>query len=126
MTLTNPVPTLTSITPATLGLGAFQITLNGTGFVSTSTATFGGQPMQVTYVTPTMLTAIGNASNTQVGTVTVKVTNPAPGGGTSNGLNVTVTTAGTPESSAAAVRFLEAVFVRAGHGKREPSGGDRL
>ena len=107
VTLTNPVPTLTSITPATLGLGSFQITLNGTGFVSTSTATFGGQPMQVTYVTSTMITAIGNVSNTQVGQVTVKVTNPAPGGGTSNGLNVTVTTAGTPESSAATVRFLE-------------------
>jgi uncharacterized protein (DUF1800 family) len=105
VTLTNPAPTLTSITPSTLGLGSFQITLNGTGFVSTSSATFGGQPMQVTYVTPTMITAIGNAP--QVGTVTVKVTNPAPGGGTSNGLNVTVTTAGTPESSAAAVRFLE-------------------
>jgi uncharacterized protein (DUF1800 family) len=105
VTLINPVPTLTSITPSTLGLGSFQITLNGTGFVSTSSATFGGQPMQVTYVTPTMITAIGNAP--QVGTVTVKVTNPAPGGGTSNGVNVTVTTAGTPESSAAAVRFLE-------------------
>jgi len=107
VTLTNPVPTLTSVTPATLGLGAFQLTLNGTGFVSTATATFGGQPMQVTYVTSTMITAIGNALNTQVGQVTVKVTNPAPGGGTSNGLNVTVTTSGTPESSAASVRFLE-------------------
>ncbi|MGA7794373.1 MAG: DUF1800 family protein [Candidatus Acidiferrales bacterium] len=105
VTLINPPPTLTSITPSTLGLGSFQITLNGTGFVSTSSATFGGQPMQVTYVTPTMLTAIGNAP--AVGTVAVIVTNPAPGGGTSNGLNVTVTTAGTPESSAAAVRFLE-------------------
>ena len=61
VTLINPVPTLTSITPSTLGLGSFQITLNGTGFVSTSSATFGGQPMQVTYVTPTMITAIGNA-----------------------------------------------------------------
>jgi len=107
VTLINPVPALTSITPSTLGLGSFQITLNGTGFVSTSTATFGGQPMQVTYVTSTMITAIGNATNAQLGSVTVKVTNPAPGGGTSNGLNVTVTTAGTPESSAAAVRFLE-------------------
>jgi uncharacterized protein (DUF1800 family) len=107
VTLTNPAPTLTSITPSTLGLGAFQITLNGTGFVSTSMATFGGQPMKVTYVTSTMITAVGNASNTQVGTVTVKVTNPAPGGGTSNGLDVTVTTAGSPVSSAAAVRFLE-------------------
>jgi hypothetical protein len=107
VTLTNPVPTLTSITPATLGLGAFQITLYGTGFVSTSTATFGAQAMQVTYVTPTLITAIGSASNNQLGSVTVKVNNPAPGGGTSNGLNVTVTTAGSPVSSAAAVRFLE-------------------
>ncbi len=107
VTLINPVPTLTSATPSTLGLGSFQITLYGTGFVSTSTASFGGQPMQVTYATPTMISAIGTASNAQIGTVTITVTNPAPGGGTSNGLNVTVTTAGTPESSGAAVRFLE-------------------
>ncbi len=107
VTLTNPVPAITSITPGTLGLGAFQMTLYGTGFVSTSTATFGGQAMQVTYVTSTMITAIGSASNTQVGSVPVQVTNPAPGGGTSNTLSVTVTTAGTPVNSAAAVRFLE-------------------
>jgi len=107
VTLTNPVPTLTSITPATLGTGAFQITLYGTGFVSTSTATFGGQPMQVTYATSTMITAVGTASNTQVGSIPVIVTNPAPGGGTSNGLNVTVTTSGSPVSPDAAVRFLE-------------------
>jgi uncharacterized protein (DUF1800 family) len=107
VTLINPVPTLTSLAPATVGLGAFQMTLYGTGFVSTSTASFGGQPMQVTYVTSTMITAIGTALNSQIGTVTVTVTNPAPGGGTSNGLSVTVTTSGTPEGSAAAVRFLE-------------------
>ena len=107
VTLTNPVPTLTSITPGTLGVGAFQITLYGTGFVSTSNVTFGGQSLQVTYVTSTMITAIGSASSTQLGAVTVKVINPAPGGGTSNGLNVTVTTSGSPVSSAAAVRFLE-------------------
>jgi uncharacterized protein (DUF1800 family) len=107
VTLTNPVPAIASITPATIGLGSFQITLNGTGFVSTSTATFGGQPLQVTYVTSTMVTAIGNALNTQVGAVPVKVTNPAPGGGTSNTVNVTVTTTGTPDSTSAAVRFLE-------------------
>ncbi|HLJ17785.1 MAG TPA: DUF1800 family protein, partial [Bryobacteraceae bacterium] len=105
VTLINPVPVLTSVTPATLGLGSFQITLNGTGFVSTSTATFGGQSMQVTYVTSTMITAIGSAA--QAGTDTVRVTNPAPGGGTSNGVDVTVTTSGSPVTSSAAVRFLE-------------------
>ena len=107
VTLTNPVPTLASITPSTVGLGSFQITLNGTGFVSTSAATFGGQAMQVTYVTSTMITAIGNALNTQVGSVPVIVTNPAPGGGTSSAVNVTVTTSGTPETPDAANRFLE-------------------
>ena len=107
VTLTNPVPALTSITPSTVGLGSFQLTLNGTGFVSTSTATFGGQPLKITYVSPTMLTAIGSATNAQVGTVPVVVTNPAPGGGISGAVNVTVTTAGTPVVSPAAVRFLE-------------------
>jgi uncharacterized protein (DUF1800 family) len=107
ITLLNPVPALTAITPGTIGLGAFQLTLYGTGFVATSTATFGGQPIQVTYVTDTMITTIGTASNTQVGNINVIVTNPAPGGGTSNGLAVTVTTSGNPVSSSAAVRFLE-------------------
>jgi uncharacterized protein (DUF1800 family) len=105
VTFQNPPPTLTSVTPETLALGAFQITLYGTGFVSTSTVNFGGQALKVTYVTATMITALGTAANT--GQVAVSVTNPAPGGGTSNSLNVTVTNAGTPVSSAAAVRFLE-------------------
>ena len=107
VTLLNPVPSLTSITPGTLGPGAFQITIYGTGFVSTSTATFGGQPLQVTYVEPGMITAIGTASSSQAGMVTVIVNNPAPGGGTSNSLQVTVTTSGSPVTSTAAVRFLE-------------------
>jgi uncharacterized protein (DUF1800 family) len=107
VTLTNPVPTLTSITPGTLGVGAFQITLYGTGFVATSNVTFGGQTMQVTYVTSTMITAIGTASSSQLGAVAVQVNNPAPGGGKSNTMNVTVTANGSPVSSAAAVRFLE-------------------
>jgi uncharacterized protein (DUF1800 family) len=105
--LTNPVPTLSSITPGTIGPGAFQLTLYGTGFVATSNATFGGQPMQVTYVTSTMITAIGSASSSQLGSIPVQVTNPAPGGGKSNTLNVNVTNSGSPVSSAAAVRFLE-------------------
>ncbi|MGB7727102.1 MAG: DUF1800 family protein [Candidatus Acidiferrum sp.] len=107
VTLTNPVPTLSAITPGTLAPGAFQITLYGTGFVSTSTATFGGQPLQVTYVTDEMITAIGTATTSQAGQVNVIVTNPVPGGGTSSGLPVTVTTSGSPVTSEAAVRFLE-------------------
>lgn len=107
VTLSNPVPTLSAITPGTIGPGAFQLTLYGTGFVATSTATFGGQPIQVTYVTDTMITAVGTATSAQAGNVNVIVTNPVPGGGTSNGKGVTVTTSGSPVTPAAAVRFLE-------------------
>jgi uncharacterized protein (DUF1800 family) len=105
VTFQNPVPTLTSITPGTLAAGAFQLTLYGTGFVSTSVVNFGGQALKATYATDTMITTVGTVSTT--GQVNVSVTNPAPGGGTSNSLSVTVTTAGTPVTSAAAVRFLE-------------------
>ncbi|HKV62926.1 MAG TPA: DUF1800 family protein [Candidatus Acidoferrum sp.] len=105
VTFQNPAPTLTSITPGSLAPGAFQLTLYGTGFVSTSVVNFGGQILRTTYATSTMITTIGTVTNT--GQVSVSVTNPTPGGGTSNSLSVTVTTAGTPVSSAAAVRFLE-------------------
>jgi len=105
VTFRNPVPTLTAVTPGTLGLGAFQITLYGTGFVSTSVVNFGGQALKTTYANATMITAVGTVA--AAGQVSISVTSPAPGGGTSNSLNVTVTTAGTPVSSSAAVRFLE-------------------
>jgi uncharacterized protein (DUF1800 family) len=105
VTFINPVPVLASITPSTVGLGAFQISLNGTGFVNTSTVSFGGVPLKVTYASPLLLSAVGNVST--AGDVTVTVTNPAPGGGTSAGVVVHVTTSGSPVSSAAAARFLE-------------------
>ncbi len=101
----NPVPVLTSITPSTIGTGAFQISLNGTGFVNTSTVSFGGTPLKVTYASPLLITAVGSVAS--AGDVTVTVTNPAPGGGTSAGVVVHVTSSGTPVSSAAADRFLE-------------------
>jgi len=105
VTFINPVPVLTSITPSTIGLGAFQISLNGSGFVNTSTVSFGGVPLKVSYASPLLISAVGNVST--AGDVTVTVTNPAPGGGTSSGVVVHVTTSGTPVSSAAADRFLE-------------------
>ena len=101
----NPVPVLTSITPSTIGTGAFQISLNGSGFVNTSTVSFGGTPLKVTYASPLLISAVGNVST--AGDVTVTVTNPAPGGGTSAGVVVHVTASGSAVSSAAADRFLE-------------------
>jgi uncharacterized protein (DUF1800 family) len=105
VTFLNPVPVLTSVTPGTIGLGAFQISLNGTGFVNTSTINSSIGPLTVTYASPMLISAVGNV--TTANDFTVSVTNPAPGGGTSGTVTVHVTTSGTPVSSAAAVRFLE-------------------
>jgi uncharacterized protein (DUF1800 family) len=107
VTFLNPPPVLTSISPASIAPGGFEITLNGTGFVNTSTATFGGVPLTVIYGSPNSLVGIGTASAAQAGNVPVIVTNPAPGGGVSGAVNVLVTTAGTPITPSAAVRFLE-------------------
>ena len=106
VSIENPIPVLTSASPGTIGTGPFQISLNGTGFVNTSTVSFGGVQLTVYYASPTLITAIGNVTTT--GPVTVTVSNPNPGAGTSGSITVNVTTNGAnPVSPAAAVRFLE-------------------
>jgi len=107
VTLVNPVPKIVSVNPATLGVGAFSITVTGSGFVSGSVINFGGQALTTLYLSGTELTADGSATAAQVGIVAVTVTNPDPGGSNSSSLNAQVVTGGTGVSSAAAVRFLE-------------------
>jgi uncharacterized protein (DUF1800 family) len=107
VTLQNPIPVLTSVTPNSIGLGAFLITVTGTGFVSSATVNFGGQVLTTMFVSPTELTATGTATVSQAGSVPVSVTNPDPGSATSGVLTAQVVNPGTVISAAAAVRFLE-------------------
>src|SRR5438552_3305238 len=93
LTINNPVPTTTSISPAstTAGSAQFTLTVNGTNFVSTSTVYWNGSPLTTTFVSSTQLTAIVPAANVAaVGTASVTVLNPAPGGGTSNAQTFTI------------------------------------
>jgi pro-kumamolisin-like protein/Big-like domain-containing protein len=93
----NPVPTITApLVPAsaTAGGAAFPLTVNGTNFVSNSTVNFGGAAKATTFVNSTQLTASILASDiANAGTPAVTVTNPTPGGGTSNSVNFTVNAA---------------------------------
>ncbi len=107
VTLENPVPVLTSVSPTTIAPGAFSLTLNGSGFIKTSAVTFGGQALTAMYVSATELQAVGSATAAQVGSVPVVVQNPDPGAAASASLMATVVGGGTPVSAAAAVRFLE-------------------
>lgn len=107
LTLENPLPVLTSVSPNTIAPGSFSLTLNGSGFISTSAVTFGGQTLTATYVSPTELQAVGTATATQAGSVPVVVQNPDPGAAASSSLMATVVGGESPVSAAAAVRFLE-------------------
>ena len=98
-TINNPAPTATSLSPtgATAGGAAFTLTVNGTGFVSTSVVKFNGAAKTTTFVNATQLTAAITAADiATAGTPTVTVTNPAPGGGTSGNLSFTINAASAP------------------------------
>ena len=91
-TINNPAPTETSISPtsATAGGAAFTLTVNGTGFVSTSVVKFNGAAKSTTFVSATQLTAAITAADiATAGTASVTVTNPAPGG-TSSAVSFTI------------------------------------
>jgi YVTN family beta-propeller protein len=90
----NSTPTITTISPnsAVAGGAAFTLTINGTNFVAASMANFGGAAPTTTFVNSTHLTAAIPASSVaSTGMLAVTVTNPAPGGGTSDPVNFTIT-----------------------------------
>jgi photosystem II stability/assembly factor-like uncharacterized protein len=92
-TIDNPVPTATSLSPTktTAGGAQFTLTLNGTNFVSTSEVQWNGSARTTAYVSSKKVTATITATDiANGGTATVTVLNPAPGGGTSNGLTFTI------------------------------------
>ena len=92
-----PIPTITMISPnsAMAGGAAFMLTINGTNFVAASYVDFGEAAPTTTFVNSTQLTAAIPASSiASTGVLEVTVTNPAPGGGTSNAKIVTITSGG--------------------------------
>ena len=86
-TINNPVPATSGISPVSTPAGgvAFTLTVNGSNFVSTSTVNWNGSSRLTTFVNSGQLTASILASDIATGgTANITVTNPTPGGGTSN------------------------------------------
>jgi hypothetical protein len=89
----NSVPAVTSISPqsAILGGAAVVLTVNGSGFINSSTVQWSGAALNTTYVSGTLLQAAPAASDLNTaGSFNVTVVNPAPGGRTSTALSFTV------------------------------------
>lgn len=89
----NPTPGITSLSPDQVEQGSPQVTLTVTGsdFVRTSVVRFNGGDRATTYVSATELEATLPATDfIDAGAAQVVVANPAPGGGTSNIVLLTV------------------------------------
>jgi subtilisin len=83
----NPVPSISSLSPmATVAGGpAFTLTVNGSGFVSSSVVRWNGANRPTTFVNASRLTAAIPASDiAQIASTPVTVFSPSPGGGTSS------------------------------------------
>ena len=93
-TINNPSPHLTNLSPnnATAGGPSFTLTVNGTNFVKTSAVNWNGTALNNPhFVSSTQLTVtVPGANIANAGTASITVTNPAPGGGTSNALTFTI------------------------------------
>ena len=102
VTVTNPVPVVSSVSPATIftGGGDTTITVLGSQFQPSSTVIVGGETLVTKYWSSTQLTAVvpafllaGAAAHT------ITVTTPGPGGGLGNNSLLTVLTAGVVTST---------------------------
>jgi hypothetical protein len=89
VTLWNPTPAISSVSPSTFNTGSFTLTVHGSQFVSGAQVLFGGSALATSFVSSTQLTATG--SEASAGTFGVTVNNPNPGGSASGSLSVTVT-----------------------------------
>jgi hypothetical protein len=96
VTILNPTPVLTAISPTSVNVGAFSLTVTGSNFLSGSQVLLAGAPLSTTYVSATQLSATGTAA--AAGIFAVSVSNPNPGQSTSSSINLQVTS--TAQASA--------------------------
>ncbi|HYI14569.1 MAG TPA: S8 family serine peptidase, partial [Thermomicrobiales bacterium] len=89
----HPLPCINSVTPNPVEPGTFPltVTVNGSGFVDGSVARWNGAERPTTYVGPNQLTFEVEDLDTDVpAVVEITVSSPAPGGGVSNALTLTI------------------------------------
>ena len=105
-TLINPTPVISGTSPmyTTAGGTVFTLTVNGSGFLSSSTVFWGASALVTQYVSATQLTAQVPATDiAYVGAFAITVQSPAPGGGTSNAWQFQVDSSSTTGTTAPTV-----------------------
>lgn len=95
----NPSPSITGLSPssAAAGSSALTLTINGSGFIPTSSVTFNGVAHTQSFGSSGQLTIVLTASDlATAGSFATVVTNPPPGGGSSSPVNFNVSPASVP------------------------------
>ncbi len=93
LTLANSVPVLNSASPSQALAGAtVPITLNGTGFVSSTVVLVNGVAVPTTFQSATSVVAQIPAAAGSSGSLAVQAQNPAPGGGTGAAFQLAIAT----------------------------------
>ena len=90
---TNPAPSISSLSPASLKVGsaAQTLTINGSKFLANSTVTYNGVVHASTYINASQLSITLTASDLYIlGSYPVVVANPAPGGGASSPVSLQI------------------------------------
>jgi uncharacterized protein (DUF1800 family) len=100
--MSNVPPVVSGVTPAPIPLGAYAVTVGGTGFVPQAVVVMDGAVLPTKFVSATQLTAYGAALANGTGTVMVK-----QGPLTSNGATVQFGAASPLISAAGARRLLQ-------------------
>src|SRR5205823_8281764 len=97
--LGNPTPSIFAVSPSFVlaGAGGSTVTIQGTGFVSTSVAQWNGANRQTTVLFDRLIASILATDLQTPGTAQVRVFNPGPGGGVSNAIAVTILEASPPQ-----------------------------
>ncbi len=87
-----PAPVLTSLSPSSAGVGTpFGVTANGANFAPTSIVLVNGSPRVTMFISGSQLVGQLTAGDVAVvGNLSITVFTPAPGGGTSNALILTI------------------------------------
>src|SRR5665213_1797381 len=90
--VSNPTPTIQAISPAVVAIGSnAQITITGTGFLSSSIVTVNGASRSANFANSDQLNLpLSGTDLSTVGNVSIVVTNPSPGGGSSTPANFSV------------------------------------
>jgi trimeric autotransporter adhesin len=92
-TINNPTPQISAISPSTVTTvdGGSVITITGTGFVATSSATWNLAARATSYVSSTQLQLkLQSGDLTTVGSAQISVVNSGPGGGTATPVLITI------------------------------------